>query len=100
MKPPHADPRAWRADTLDPPARWYHPLSAACLDALDGAVRSWRREPRPVTEVRAPAPLRELLAAELRCETDAVETVGDDLPDRLLGSLDCAGPDDGRHRQA
>ncbi len=65
MQPSHADPRAWRADTLDPPARWYHPLSAACLDALDGAVRSWRRAPRPVTEVRAPAPLRELLAAEL-----------------------------------
>jgi hypothetical protein len=46
------DPRAWRADTIDPGA-WYYPLPPRCLAALDGAVHDLRRQPRPTTELRA-----------------------------------------------
>jgi hypothetical protein len=30
-----ADPRAWRADTIDAPDAWYVPLSGRTLAALD-----------------------------------------------------------------
>jgi alpha-ketoglutarate-dependent taurine dioxygenase len=69
-----ADPQAWRADTLDEPARWYHPLSGRSLAALDEAVDAWRREPRPVTDVRPSAVLRGQLAEELVPVRAALET--------------------------
>jgi hypothetical protein len=69
-----ADQRSWRADTLDEPARWYHPLSGRSLAALDEAVDAWRREPRPVTEVRPSAGLRQVLAEELAPVRAALET--------------------------
>jgi hypothetical protein len=46
------DPRAWRADTIDPPEAWYYPLSARCLAALDKTIQQLRREPRPATELQ------------------------------------------------
>jgi alpha-ketoglutarate-dependent taurine dioxygenase len=46
-------PRAWRASTIDAPSSWYYRLPERCLAALDEAVRSLRREPRP-TETISP----------------------------------------------
>jgi alpha-ketoglutarate-dependent taurine dioxygenase len=69
-----SDPRAWRADSLDDPAAWRMPLSGPCLSALKRAVEDWRREPRPITEVRLPGPLHEVCRAELRPALEALET--------------------------
>jgi alpha-ketoglutarate-dependent taurine dioxygenase len=52
-----ADPRAWRADTIDPPETWYCPLSEPSVAALETCLREGRRDGQPVTALRAsPAP--------------------------------------------
>src|SRR5436309_3046070 len=53
-----ADPRAWRADTIDAPDSWYYPLSDRALAALDRSLRDWRPESQPVTDLRPSDDLR------------------------------------------
>lgn len=59
------DRRAWRADTIDDPQAWYHPLPESCRAVLSGAVADWRRRPRPVTEVVLTDALRADAARDL-----------------------------------
>jgi hypothetical protein len=56
--PTAADPRAWRADTIDAPASWYYLLPERALAALDRAVRDVRPASRPVTDLRPADDLR------------------------------------------
>jgi alpha-ketoglutarate-dependent taurine dioxygenase len=67
-----ADPRAWRADTLDDPAAWYCPLSEPAVAALERAIRA--AGPTPVLEQRATAELRAACTADLAPVRDAMET--------------------------
>jgi alpha-ketoglutarate-dependent taurine dioxygenase len=68
-----ADPRAWRADTLDAADAWRIPLSPSCMAALEPTLADQRRAPRPVTEVRLPAAARAACRAALRSALDALE---------------------------
>jgi alpha-ketoglutarate-dependent taurine dioxygenase len=63
------DPRAWRADTIDDRAAWYHTLSDRALVALDEATR----ERRPVTEIRPTDALRTAAADDTRRALAALE---------------------------
>jgi alpha-ketoglutarate-dependent taurine dioxygenase len=63
--------RAWRAATLDDPARWYYPLSGACLAALGDVARAGRG--RPITDLRLDAGARAAWADEVRPVLDALE---------------------------
>jgi alpha-ketoglutarate-dependent taurine dioxygenase len=47
-----ADPRAWRANSIDEPSTWYYPLPSRCLAALDQTIRDLRRRPQAATSVR------------------------------------------------
>lgn len=66
-------PRAWRADTIDPPRSWYYPLPERCLDGLDRAVQQLRRQPRPTMEVQVSEYLDPVLADELAPVLDVLE---------------------------
>jgi hypothetical protein len=68
-----ADPRAWRADTIDPPNSWYYPLSEHALSALDQAVREGRGGSRPVTDLRASDSLRAAVLPDLADARAALE---------------------------
>src|SRR5205814_117201 len=68
-----ADPRAWRTDTIDDPAAWYHPLSEGTLATLDRTVRAWRADPRPVTDLRPDDALRAAAADDARRILAALE---------------------------
>ncbi len=65
------DARAWRADTIDDPQKWYYALSGPCRAALREAARAGRG--RPLTELRPGADLRAAHAAELRPVLQALE---------------------------
>jgi Taurine catabolism dioxygenase TauD, TfdA family len=67
-----ADPRAWRADTVDEPASWYLPLSERCLSALEDVPWEWDG-PQAVTDLRPGIDLPELCAAELTQALSALE---------------------------
>jgi alpha-ketoglutarate-dependent taurine dioxygenase len=67
-----ADPRAWRADTVDDPASWYQPLSEPTLSALDKAVREWQPG-SPVINLRASDALRAAGAADAARALAALE---------------------------
>jgi alpha-ketoglutarate-dependent taurine dioxygenase len=67
-----ADPRAWRAATIDAPASWYLPLSDRSLAALDAAVRAWG-DSAPLTELRADEALRGECAADVGRALEALE---------------------------
>jgi Taurine catabolism dioxygenase TauD, TfdA family len=67
------DPRAWRADTIDAPESWYHPLCERSLAALDQVIRDWRPESQPVTELKASDALRAACAADIRPVLAALE---------------------------
>jgi alpha-ketoglutarate-dependent taurine dioxygenase len=47
-----ADPRAWRADTIDHPDCWYYRLSEQSLRALDQNLREWGQASHMVSELR------------------------------------------------
>jgi hypothetical protein len=66
-------PRAWRADTIDPPRSWYYPLSQRCLNSLDRAVQHWRHKTCPTTEVRVSEYPDPVLADELAPVRDVLE---------------------------
>jgi len=70
--PTAADPRAWRADTIDQPDSWYYSLSDSAVAALQEAIR----EPHqvPVTDLRASDHLRSACASDLKPVRDALET--------------------------
>ncbi len=68
------DPQAWRADTIDAPASWYHPLSEQSLAALDQIVREWRTASRPVTDLEAPDDLRAACAGDIAPVQAALES--------------------------
>jgi hypothetical protein len=68
-----ADPRAWRADTVDEPDSWYYPLSERSQSALAAALADCRRDPRPVTDLRPPESLRAACADDLRPVRAALE---------------------------
>src|SRR5205823_11831686 len=72
MTPTAADPRAWRADTLDDPAAWYCPLSEPALTALERTVRAAGQT--PVLDQRATPELRPACARDLAPVRDAMET--------------------------
>lgn len=46
-----ADPRAWRAGTIDPPAAWRHRLSSKCRLALEQTLQQLRNQPREFSEL-------------------------------------------------
>jgi hypothetical protein len=70
---PLTGPHAWRADTLDPPARWFYPLPAETWAALDEALAPLRRQPRPATELTASAELRAACGPALAPVREALE---------------------------
>src|SRR5262245_12227432 len=74
MTPTATDPRAWWADTVDAPDSWYYPLSERSLAALDRAVRDWRPDARPVTDLWADDDLRSACAADVGPALAALET--------------------------
>jgi alpha-ketoglutarate-dependent taurine dioxygenase len=51
--PSTADPRAWRADTVDQRQHWFYPLSPPCLAELDESIQRPGGRPRATTEMRA-----------------------------------------------
>ncbi len=51
MQTTAADPRSWRADTVDPPSTWYRTLSDRLRHGLEETVADLRRRPRPATEL-------------------------------------------------
>jgi alpha-ketoglutarate-dependent taurine dioxygenase len=68
-----SDRRAWQASTVGDPASWYYRLPARCLAALDEAVGAWRRQLRPIVDVRVDGgPLAEC-AADLHPVRRALE---------------------------
>jgi hypothetical protein len=56
------DPRAWCADTIDPPASWYYRLPARLVDALG-----------PLTDLAPPEGLRSVCEEGLRPVVDVLE---------------------------
>ncbi len=74
LTPTTTDPRAWRASTLDAPHSWYYPLSDSAQSALDQALQPWRRNPGPVTDLRADDRLRAACADDLAPALAALET--------------------------
>ena len=71
--PTLADPRAWRADTIDAADMWYCPLSGPALTALDQSLRAWRPESAPVTDLRPADGLRAACANEVGRALTALE---------------------------
>src|SRR5207249_3113189 len=59
-----SDPRAWRANTIDRPESWYHPLAEATLAALDRDLRGSKRDSQPVTDLTASDSLRKAGAVD------------------------------------
>jgi hypothetical protein len=59
-----ADPRAWRADTIDDASHWYYSLSQPTLTALDEAIGHWRQTSKPITALRVSETLRAAAAAD------------------------------------
>jgi alpha-ketoglutarate-dependent taurine dioxygenase len=70
--PTTADPRAWRAETIDAPDAWYLSLSEPALGALDRVLRSWGGS-TPVTDLRAPDDLRAAAAEDAAKALAALE---------------------------
>jgi alpha-ketoglutarate-dependent taurine dioxygenase len=68
------DPRAWRADTIDDPSRWYYPLSEPTLAAQDRAIGQWRQGSEPVTSLRASDGLRAAAAEDVQRILMGLET--------------------------
>jgi alpha-ketoglutarate-dependent taurine dioxygenase len=68
-----ADPRAWRAETVDAPENWYYPLSARGLAALDRIIRDPQNGDRPIAELNATDDFRAACADEIGRATDALE---------------------------
>jgi hypothetical protein len=60
-----ADPRAWRADSVDAPESWYYPLSDRSLAALDGVLRDPQNRGKPVADLKPTAELRAACADEI-----------------------------------
>jgi len=74
LKQPIHDSRAWTADTIDNPSRWYYPLPSACHVALAQVIRDWQRQPRPVTEVILSDAMIRARRQELQPVLDACES--------------------------
>jgi hypothetical protein len=72
--PAIADPRAWRADTVDGPDAWYHTLSGPALAALDQDLAAWGARPGPVKDLRPSESLRDAGADDLAPVRAALET--------------------------
>ncbi len=72
---PLTGPRAWRADSLDPPSTWYYPLPAEAWSALDESVHGgWEDQSRdPVTTLTPSDRLRAACAPALAPVLDALE---------------------------
>jgi alpha-ketoglutarate-dependent taurine dioxygenase len=71
---PITDARAWRADTIDPPAGWSYRLPERCLAALDRTVQELRCTLREPTALRlAETPCADC-ADDLRPALAALET--------------------------
>jgi Taurine catabolism dioxygenase TauD, TfdA family len=68
------DPRAWCADTVDPPASWYVHLSENSLAALENFEREHRNYPKTVTDVRVPDWLAARCAEDISRARCALET--------------------------
>jgi alpha-ketoglutarate-dependent taurine dioxygenase len=68
-KPITADPRAWRADTVDDPGSWRHTLSGPALVAFDRV----RDTDQPVTELRPGGDLPAALADDVAAIRAALE---------------------------
>jgi alpha-ketoglutarate-dependent taurine dioxygenase len=64
-----ADPLAWRADTIDAPARWYVPFPEAALPLLDRAARG----SGPITDLELGDDLRAAAAGFVRDVLEALE---------------------------
>jgi alpha-ketoglutarate-dependent taurine dioxygenase len=67
------DPRAWRAATIDEPARWCIPLSAPCSALVERTIAALRRNPVPVTEINVSAADRAPAAESLQPVRAALE---------------------------
>ena len=68
-----ADPRAWRADTVDAPENWYYPISERGLAVLDRIIRDPKISDRPVAELNATDELRAACVSEIGRVGDALE---------------------------
>jgi alpha-ketoglutarate-dependent taurine dioxygenase len=73
LREPLTGPSAWRADTLDAPAIWYHALPDRAWAALDEALLPVRRKALPVTDLVASVELRAACAPALRPAREALE---------------------------
>jgi alpha-ketoglutarate-dependent taurine dioxygenase len=67
------DPRAWTAATVGSAASWYYPLPAECLRLLDDKLQTFRRQLRPITELKWSAPERSVCARALSPARHALE---------------------------
>jgi alpha-ketoglutarate-dependent taurine dioxygenase len=65
------DARAWRADTIDDPSRWYYRLPGACSAALRDAVRT--DDGQPIANLFMGDELLSTGADEIRPVLDALE---------------------------
>ena len=66
--------RAWTAATLDVSSNWYYPAAANLPGALDDLVQTWRKAPRPVTEMILSAEARAACADMARPVLAALES--------------------------
>jgi hypothetical protein len=60
-----ADPRAWRADTIDDPESWMVSLSERSLAALEQGAHRGQPDSQPVTDLRAGGDLRAACAGDI-----------------------------------
>ncbi len=70
---PLTGPGAWRADTIDEPARWHYRMPEEAWAALDNAVAPLGNPSQAVTELVPSAALREACAPALRPVREALE---------------------------
>ncbi len=68
-----ADPRAWRADTVDGPSSWRTLLSEQSLQALEQADRDWRSTSQPLISLAHSDQLADACATNLAPVRDALE---------------------------
>jgi hypothetical protein len=69
-----ADPRSWRADTIDAAEAWYYPLSERALAAMDRVIRDPKAKDRRVAEFKATDELRAACADDIGSVLAALET--------------------------
>jgi alpha-ketoglutarate-dependent taurine dioxygenase len=69
-----ADPRAWRADTIDDPDSWYYPLPESTLSILEAIVEEGLPGLHAITDLRLPEGVRAACAEDFGHIRKALES--------------------------